>query len=57
MLEFTDHQLRGHIMKSADAMEHMTLKDNCVSHRMFLVWTSVTNNMFGKSSNEKYQNR
>ena len=37
ILEFTDHPLRGHIMKSPDAMEHMALKDNFVGHRMFLI--------------------
>ena len=42
-------------MKSPDAMEHMTLKDNFVGHRMVLVWPSVTNDTFGKSSNENYQ--
>ena len=41
----------GHIMKCLDATEHIALKDNFVGHRMVL----VTNNMFGKSSNENYQ--
>ena len=37
ILEFTDHPLRGHIMNFPDAMEHMTLKDKFVGHRMFLI--------------------
>ena len=39
-----------------DAMEqHTTLKYNFVGHSMLLVWPSVSNNMFGKSSNENYK--
>ena len=52
MLEFTDHPLRGHIIKSPDAMEHSTLKDTFVGHRMYAIYNLVL--CVGQSTNSDY---
>ena len=42
-------------MKSPDAMEHMTLKDNCVGHRMFLSDHQSPTTCLGNPQMKNYQ--